>query len=141
MVLWEAHSEPTVRNQAGPAGSELSMGGIRGLGKKERDRRRRNMKREVRKMFKVVTGADLQGQVEFLAAEVEKQAGIIDVVHSVLLQGWGCGDAVQTWGNYLCDNEGISEAERDLRRRVFASAADEARRRMARRQAHKEVYL
>ena len=84
-------------------------------------------------MFKVVAGADLRGQVEFLAAEVEKQAGNIDAMRSVLLRGWGCGDAVQTWDNYLCDDEGISEAERDLRRGVFASAADEARRRMARR--------
>ena len=59
-------------------GSELPMGGIRGLGKKERGRRRRNVKREVRKTFKVVAGVDLQGQLEFLAAKVEKQAGITD---------------------------------------------------------------
>ena len=47
MALREAHSGSTVRNQAGPVGSESSVGDIKGLGKRERGRRRRNTKRAV----------------------------------------------------------------------------------------------
>ena len=32
---------------------------------------------------------------------------------------------MQSWSDYLCDDEGISVAERDLRRGVFRSAAGE----------------
>ena len=86
MALREAHFGSTVRNQAGPAGSELPRGGIRGLGKKERGRRRRNEKREVRKAFTVVAGADLRGQVESLAAKLEEQAGVIDAVRAAFME-------------------------------------------------------
>ena len=64
----------------------MPMGGIRGLGKKEQGQRRRNKKREVQKAFKVVAGADLWGQVEFLAAKLEKQAGIIGAIRTVLME-------------------------------------------------------
>ena len=55
MALREAHSGSTVSNQAGPVGLELSVGDIKGLGKKERGRRRCNKKGEVRRAFKMAT--------------------------------------------------------------------------------------
>ena len=77
MALREAHSGSTVRNQAGPMGSKSPVGDIKGLGKKERDRRRRNKKREVRKASKAVAGADLRREVETLSETVTAGDGAV----------------------------------------------------------------
>ena len=61
------------------------MRAIKGLGKKERDRQQHGNKREIRTAFKGVAGADLRGQVEFLSAKIEKQAGVVDAVGAILL--------------------------------------------------------
>ena len=94
MGLQEAHSGSTMRNQAGPVGSESSMGDIKGLGKRERGRRRRNKKRAVRKAFKVVAGADLRREVEILSEKLAEQSRIIDAVRTCLLRGGDGRDAV-----------------------------------------------
>ena len=137
MALREAHSGSTVSNQAGPVGSKSSVGDIKGLGKKERDRRRRNKKREVRKAFKAVAGADLRREVETLSETVTEQSRIIKDMRDLLLRAWGVDDAAKFRGVFL----GNLGQERDLRKEVFASVTEEARRRMAVRQARREMLV
>ena len=60
-------------------GSESPVGDIKGLGKRERGRRRRNTKRAVRKAFKVVAGVDLRKEVEILSEKVAEQSRILDL--------------------------------------------------------------
>ena len=68
-------------------GAESSMGDIKGPGMKERERRRREEKRKLRKMFKGVARADLGMQVESLSLEVSRQSGIIDQLRAAVLNG------------------------------------------------------
>ena len=113
-MLWEAHSGSTVRNQAGPVGSESSMGDITGLGKKEHSWWQHNKKRVVQKVFKVVTGAELRKEVEILSEKVTMQSRIIAVVHACLLHEGDRQGVVCYWGDFLCDDEGNLEQEHDL---------------------------
>ena len=113
-ALREAHSGSTVRNQAGPVGSESSMGDITGLGKKERGRRRRNKKRAVRKAFKVVAGADLRKEVEILSEKVATQSRILAAVRACLLHEGDERGAVCYWGDFSCNDEGNLEREHNL---------------------------
>ena len=129
MALREAHSGSTVRNQAGPVGSESSEGDIKGLGKRERGRRRRNTKRAVRKAFKVVAGADLRGQVESLAAKLEKQTGVIDAVRAAF------GETRQ---ELLAERERVDNFTGFVLPRLGAAAgaAEEVRKQMAEHRAY-----
>ena len=129
MALREAHSGSTVRNQAGPAGSESPRRGIRGLGKKERGRRRRNEKRAARKAFKVVAGADLRGQVESLAAKLEKQTGVIDAVRAAF---------EETRQELLAERERVDNFTGFVLPRLGAAAgaAEEVRKHMAEHRAY-----
>ena len=57
----------------------------------------------------------------------------------LLLHEWSGCDAARSEGAYSCDNKGKSERECDLRQEVFALAVEEARKGMARRQAHRVI--
>ena len=120
-------------------GSESSVGNIKGLGKKERDRRRRNKKREVRKAFKAVAGADLRREVETLSETVTEQSRIIKEMRDLLLRAWGADNVAESRGVFSGDDRGKLGQEHDWRREVFASVTEEARRRMVMRQARREM--
>ena len=93
MVPREAHSGSAVRNQ-GPVESGSSVGDIKGIGKEERGwrRRERTRKREVRKAFKVVAGADLRERGGVSSVRKDPKRRIINHrcdAHSIAVwMGW-----------------------------------------------------
>ena len=80
--------------------------------------------------------------MEILSEKVAEQSKIINEVRALLLlHEWGGDDAVRSGGDYSYGDKGKLEWERDLGREVFALAAEEARRRTARRQAHRALFM
>ena len=76
-----------------------------------------------------------------LSEKVAEQSRFIDAVRAYLLRDWGGEDVAKFWDGYSLGDEGNLERECDLRREGFELAAEEARRRMARRQARKEMLV
>ena len=56
---------------------------------------RRNKKREIRKAFKAVAGADLRREMETLSKTVVGQARIIKEMRDLLLRAWGADDVAR----------------------------------------------
>ena len=62
-------------------------------------------------------------------------------LQAALIKGWEREGASLSVGDYSFGDESNLEQECDLRRGTCVLAAEEARRRMARRQAHREMHM
>ena len=77
--------------------------------------------------------------METLSKTVVEQSRIIKEMRDLLLHVWGADDMAEFKGVFSGDDRGKSGQEHNLRQEVFALAMEEARRRIAARQAHREM--